>query len=61
MKNLVLNFNSKKIKKLSTLNICWEDNWVNLAEMGKPGLLVPSGFIISTEVCKKFTKIKKIT
>ena len=31
----------------------------NLAEMGKLGLPVPPGFIISTEVCKKFYENKK--
>ena len=61
MKNLVLNFNSKKIKKIKNPKYMLGGKGANLAEMGKLGLPVPPGFIISTEVCKKFTKIKKIT
>ena len=59
MKNLVLNFNSKKIKKIKNPKYMLGGKGANLAEMGKLGLPVPPGFIISTEVCKKFYENKK--
>ena len=59
MSNLVLNFNSKKIKEIKDPKYILGGKGANLAEMGKLGLSVPPGFIISTEVCKLFYKNKK--
>ena len=55
----MLNFNSKKIKKIKNPNYILGGKGANLAEMGKLGLPVPPGFIISTEVCDLFYKNKK--
>ena len=60
MSNLVLSFNSKKIKKIKNPKYKFGGKGTNLAEMGKLGLPVPPGFIISTEVCNLFYKNKKI-
>ena len=59
MSNLVLNFNSNKIKKIKNPRHVLGGKGANLAEMGKLGLPVPPGFIISTEVCDYFYKNKK--
>ena len=59
MSNLVLNFNSKKINKIKDPKYILGGKGANLAEMGKLGLPVPPGFIISTEACKLFYKSKK--
>jgi pyruvate,orthophosphate dikinase len=59
LSNLVLNFNSKKIKEIKDPKYILGGKGANLAEMGKLGLSVPPGFIISTEVCKLFYKNKK--
>ncbi|MDA7606325.1 pyruvate, phosphate dikinase [Pelagibacteraceae bacterium] len=59
MKNLVLNFNSKKIKKIKNPKYILGGKGANLARMGKLGLPVPPGFIISTEVCDLFYENKK--
>ena len=59
MSNLVSNFNSKKIKKLKNPKYLLGGKGANLAEMGKLGLPIPPGFIISTEVCDYFYKNKK--
>jgi len=57
--NLVLNFNSKKIKKIKNPKYILGGKGANLADMGKLGLPVPPGFVISTEVCDLFYKNKK--
>ena len=59
MSNSVLSFNSKKIKKIKNPRNILGGKGANLAEMGKLGLPVPPGFIISTEVCDLFYKNKK--
>ena len=59
MHNLVLNFNSKKIKKIKNPKYILGGKGANLADMGKLGLPVPPGFVISTEVCDLFYKNKK--
>ena len=59
MKNLVLNFNSKKIKKIKDPNNILGGKGTNLASMGRLGLAVPPGFIISTEVCDLFYRNKE--
>jgi len=59
LSNLVSNFNSKKIKKLKNPKYLLGGKGANLAEMGKLGLPIPPGFIISTEVCDYFYKNKK--
>jgi len=59
LSNLVLNFNSNKIKKIKNPRHVLGGKGANLAEMGKLGLPVPPGFIISTEVCDYFYKNKK--
>jgi pyruvate, orthophosphate dikinase len=57
--NLVLNFNSKKIIKIKNPKNVLGGKGANLAGMGRLGLPVPPGFIISTEVCELFYKNKK--
>ena len=59
MNNLVLSFNSKKIKKIKYPKNILGGKGANLAEMGRLGLAIPPGFIISTEVCDFFYKNKK--
>ena len=59
MSNLVLNFNSKKINKIKNPKYILGGKGSNLASMGRMGLPVPPGFIISTEVCDLFNKNKK--
>tara|TARA_B110000967_G_scaffold18664_1_gene17504 strand:- start:1956 stop:2969 length:1014 start_codon:yes stop_codon:yes gene_type:complete len=59
LSNLVLSFNSKKIKIIKNPKNILGGKGANLAEMGKLGLSVPPGFIISTEVCKLFFINKK--
>ena len=59
MSNLVLNFNSKKINKIKNPKYILGGKGSNLANMGRMGLPVPPGFIISTEVCDLFYKNKK--
>ena len=56
MSNLVLSFNSKKIKNPMHL---LGGKGANLSIMGKIGLPVPPGFTISTRVCELFYKNKK--
>jgi len=57
--NLVLNFNSKKIDKIKNPKYVLGSKGSNLAGMGRMGLPVPPGFIISTEVFDLFYKNKK--
>ena len=59
MSNLVLSFNSKKIKKIKNSKYILGGKGANLAKMGELGLPVPPGFIISTKVCDLFYKNKK--
>ncbi len=59
MKKLILNFNSKKILKIKNLKNYLGGKGVNLIEMAKLGLPVPSGFVISTKVCELFYKNDK--
>jgi pyruvate,orthophosphate dikinase len=59
MNNLILNFNSKKIKKIKNPKNYLGGKGANLSEMGRMGLPVPPGFTISTEVCKILYKDKK--
>jgi len=56
---LVISFNSKKIKKIKNPKYILGGKGANLAEMGKLGLPVPPGFIISTEVCDLFYENRK--
>ena len=56
MSNLVLSFNSIKIKKIKNPKHMLGGKGANLAGMGKLGLPVPPGFIISTEVCDLLQK-----
>ena len=59
MKKLVLNFKSKDTKKLKFPENILGGKGANLAEMGRLGYPVPSGFTISTEVCDLFYKNNK--
>ncbi len=59
MKNHVINFNSKIIKKIKNPKNFLGGKGANLAQMGKMGLPVPPGFTISTQVCEFFYKNKK--
>ena len=59
MKKLIFNFKSKEFKKLKEPKNILGGKGANLAEMGRLGLPVPSGFTISTEVCHLFYKNKK--
>ena len=59
MSNLIFNFNNKKIKNLKNPKNILGGKGANLAEMGRLGLPVPPGFIVSTEVCDLFYKNKK--
>ncbi len=59
MKKLTLNFNSKDSKKIKNPKNFLGGKGANLSEMGRMGLPVPPGFIISTKVCEIFYKDKK--
>ncbi len=59
MKNLVINFNSKILKKAKNIKNFLGGKGANLAQMGKMGLPVPPGFTISTKVCELFYKNNK--
>ena len=59
MNKLVLNFKSKKSKKIKNPKILLGGKGTNLSEMEKMGLPVPPGFTISTKVCDLFYKNKK--
>jgi len=59
MKKVVFNFKSKDTKKIKIPKNILGGKGANLAEMGKLGFPVPSGFTISTEVCDLFYKNKK--
>ena len=59
MKKLIFNFKSNGLKKLKNSKHILGGKGANLAEMGRLGLPVPPGFIISTEACHLFYKNKK--
>ncbi len=59
MKKLIFNFKSKDTKKIILPKNILGGKGANLAEMGRLGFPVPSGFTISTEVCELFYKNKK--
>jgi len=59
MNRLILNFKSKNTKKIKDPKNFLGGKGANLSEMGRMGLPVPPGFIISTKVCELFYKDKK--
>ena len=59
MNKLILNFKSKDTKKIKNPKNFLGGKGTNLSEMGRMGLPVPSGFIISTKVCELFYKDKE--
>ncbi len=59
MTKLILNFKSKETPKIRNPKNFLGGKGANLAQMGKMGLPVPSGFTISTKVCELFYKNKK--
>ena len=59
MNKLILNFNSKKSKKIKNPKNFLGGKGANLSEMGRMKLPVPPGFTISTKVCDLFYKNKK--
>ena len=59
MKKLVFNFKSKNTRKIKIKANILGGKGANLAEMGRLGYPVPSGFTISTEVCDLFYKNNK--
>ena len=59
MKKLVFNFKSKDTKKIKIPKNILGGKGANLAEIGRLGFPIPSGFTISTEVCDFFYKNKK--
>ena len=59
MKKVVFNFKSESTKKIKNPKNILGGKGANLAEMGRLGYPVPSGFTISTQVCDLFYKNKK--
>jgi len=59
VKKIIFNFKSKETKKIKNPKNILGSKGANLAEMGRLGFPVPSGFTISTEVCDLFLKNKK--
>ena len=59
MEKLIFNFKSKILKKLKKPKNILGGKGANLAEMGRLGLPVPPGFIISTKVCHLFYQNRK--
>ena len=59
MNKLILNFKSKDTRKIKNPKNFLGGKGANLSEMGRMGLPVPPGFIISTKVCELFYKDKK--
>ncbi len=59
MKKLIFNFKSKDTSKIKIPQNILGGKGANLAEMGRLGYPVPSGFTISTEVCDLFYKNNK--
>ena len=56
---MIFNFKDPKIKKIKNPKNTLGGKGANLAEMGRLGMPVPPGFIISTDVCDLFYKNKK--
>ena len=59
MSKLILNFKSKKSKKIKNPKNFLGGKGANLSQMRRMGLPVPPGFTISTKVCDLFYKNKK--
>ena len=59
MDKLIFNFKSVKLREKDNPKNILGGKGANLAEMGRMGLPVPPGFIISTNVCDLFYKNKK--
>ena len=59
MNKLIFNFKSVKFREKDNPKNILGGKGANLAEMGRMGLPVPPGFIISTNVCDLFYKNKK--
>ncbi len=59
MKKLIFNFKSKDTKKIKFPKNILGGKGANLAEIGRLGFPVPSGFTISTEACEFYYKNKK--
>ena len=59
MNKLIVNFKSKDSKKIKNPKNFLGGKGANLSEMGRMGLPVPPGFIISTKVCEIFYKDNK--
>ena len=59
MSKLIFNFNSSDVKKLKSPSNILGGKGANLSKMGRMGLPVPPGFIISTKVCDLFFKNNK--
>ena len=59
MNKIIFNFNSKEVKKIKNPRNILGGKGANLSEMGRIGLPVPPGFIITTSVCELFYKNKK--
>ncbi len=59
MSKLILNFKSKKTKKIKNPKNFLGGKGANLSQMDRMGLPVPPGFTISTKVCDLFYKNKK--
>ena len=59
MKKIIFNFKSKETKKIKNPKNILGGKGANLAEMGRLGFPVPSGFTISTEACDLFFNNKK--
>ena len=59
MNKLIFNFKSVKLREKDKPKNILGGKGANLAEMGRMGLPVPPGFIISTNVCDLFYKNKK--
>ena len=59
MEKLIFNFKSPFSKNRLNPKHILGGKGVNLSEMGRLGLSVPSGFTISTKVCDLFYKKKK--
>ena len=59
MKKFIFNFKSNDVKKIKFPKNILGGKGSNLSQMGRMGLPVPPGFIISTEVCDLFYKNNK--
>ena len=59
MSKIIYNFNSREVKKLKLPRNILGGKGANLSEMGRMGLPVPPGFIISTKVCDLFYRNNK--